>query len=70
LERFMSAISMGQSVDGALEQSDVLRDLVQSLMNGNGGSGLADALDKLAPLVTGVGAKEIVVEEVQKPRPR
>ena len=52
LERFMSAISMGQSVDGALEQSETLRDLVQGLMNGNGGAGLAEALDKLAPLVT------------------
>jgi uncharacterized membrane protein YqiK len=70
LERFMSAISMGQSVDGALEQSDTLRELVQSLMNGNGGAGLAEALDKLAPLVTQVGGKEIVVEEVQKPLPR
>jgi len=70
LERFMSAISMGQSLDGALEQSDTLRELVQSLMNGNGGTGLAEALDKLAPLVTHVDGKEIVVEEVQKPRPR
>jgi len=70
LERFMSAISMGQSVDGALEQSETLRDLVQSLMNGNGGAGLAEALDKLSPLVTQVASKDIVVEEVQKPRPR
>src|SRR3954466_173350 len=70
LERFMSAVSMGQSVDGALEQSDTLRDLVQGLMNGNGGAGLAEALDKLAPLVTSVTSKDIVVEEVQKPRLR
>jgi len=69
LERFMSAISMGQAVDGALDQSETLRDLVQSLMNGNGGTGLAEALDKLAPLVTPAG-KEIVVEEVHHPRPR
>ncbi|HYQ03358.1 MAG TPA: hypothetical protein VER96_32005 [Polyangiaceae bacterium] len=69
LERFMNAISMGQSVDGALEQSDTLRELVQSLMSGsNNGAGLAEALDKLAPLVTQVGNKDIVVEEVQKPR--
>jgi len=39
-------------------------------MNGNGGAGLAEALDKLAPLVTQAPSKEIVVEEVQKPRPR
>ena len=64
LERFMSAISMGQSVDGALEQSDTLRDLVQSLMNGSGGAGLAEALDKLAPLVTHGEAKDVVVKEV------
>jgi uncharacterized membrane protein YqiK len=70
LERFMSAISMGQSVDGALEQSETLRDLVQHLMNGNGSSGLADALDKLAPLVTRVDGKDIVVEEVPVPRSR
>ncbi|HYQ42795.1 MAG TPA: hypothetical protein VER11_12530 [Polyangiaceae bacterium] len=71
LERFMNAISLGQSVDGALEQSETLRELVQSLMSGNGASGgLAEALDKLAPLVTQVGNKDIVVEEVQKPRPR
>lgn len=71
LERFMSAISLGQSVDGALEQSDTLRELVQSLMNGNGGgAGLAEALDKLAPLVTQVAGKDIVVEEVPNRGPR
>jgi hypothetical protein len=70
LERFMSAISMGQSVDGALEQSDTLRELVQGLMNESGGVGLAEALDKLAPLVTQAQSRDIVVEEVQKPRPR
>ena len=69
LERFMSAISMGQAVDGALDQSETLRELVQSLMHGNGSTGLAEALDKLAPLVTQVGNKDIVVEEVQKPLP-
>ena len=68
LERFMSAISMGQSVDGALEQSDTLRELVQSLMNGNGGAGLAEALDKLAPLVTQVEAKDVIVKEVPRTR--
>ncbi|HEX7451877.1 MAG TPA: hypothetical protein VF294_06310 [Polyangiaceae bacterium] len=68
LERFMSAISMGQAVDGALEQSDTLRELVQSLMNGNGGAGLAEALDKLAPLVTQVEAKDVVVKEVPRTR--
>jgi len=70
LERFMSAISMGQSVDGALEQSDTLRELVQSLVSGNGGAGLAETLDKLAPLVTPVTDKEILVEAVQNPRSR
>ena len=70
LERFMSAISLGQSVDGALDQSDTLRDLVQSLMNGQGGADLAQALDKLAPLVTHVEAKDVVVKEVHNPRPR
>jgi uncharacterized membrane protein YqiK len=68
LERFMSAISMGQAVDGALEQSDTLRDLVQSLMSGSGGAGLAEALDKLAPLVTQVEAKDVVVKEVPRTR--
>jgi uncharacterized membrane protein YqiK len=68
LERFMSAISMGQSVDGALEQSDTLRELVQSLMNGSAGAGLAEALDKLAPLVTQAEAKDVVVKEVPRPR--
>ncbi len=70
LERFMSAISMGQAVDGALGQSDTLRDLVQSLMNGGGGAGLAEALDKLGPLVTQVEAKDVVVKEVHDKRPR
>lgn len=70
LERFMSAITLGQSVDGALEQSDVLRDLVQSLMNGSGGADLAQALDKLAPLVVPSEreAKDVVVKEVPRPR--
>ncbi|MEO6600258.1 MAG: hypothetical protein ABIQ16_10325 [Polyangiaceae bacterium] len=63
LERFMSAISMGQAVEGAMDQSDTLRDVVQSLMNGNGGVDLAQALDKLAPLVTHAEAKEVVVNE-------
>ena len=70
LERFMSAISLGQSVDGALDQSETLRDLVQSLMNGNGGADLAQALDKLAPLVAHGESKDVVVKEVHNPRPR
>jgi hypothetical protein len=65
LERFMSAISLGQSVDGALEQSDTLRDLVRSLMTNGNGAGLADALDKLAPLVTQVEAKDLVIKEAR-----
>jgi uncharacterized membrane protein YqiK len=65
LERFMSAISLGQSVDGALEQSDTLRELVQSLMSNGGGNGLSEALDKLAPLVTQVEARDVVVKEVR-----
>jgi len=66
LERFMSAISLGQSVDGALEQSDALREIVQGLMSSNGnGSGLAEALEKLAPLVTQTEAKDVVVKEVR-----
>jgi uncharacterized membrane protein YqiK len=64
LERFMSAISMGQAVEGAMDQSDTLRDVVQSLLNGNGGVDLAQALDKLAPLVTHAEAKDVVVKEV------
>ena len=52
-QRFVSAVSLGQSVDGALEQSDTLRALVQNLASGenDGASGamLAAALDKLAP---------------------
>ena len=70
LERFMSAISLGQSVDGALDQSDTLRDLVQSLMNGNGGADLAQALDKLAPLVTHGESKEVIVKDAHPARPR
>lgn len=51
-QRFVSAISLGQSVDGALEQSDTLRALVENIANGEGGQGgavLAAALEKLAP---------------------
>jgi uncharacterized membrane protein YqiK len=52
-QRFVSAISLGQSVDGALEQSDTLRALVENIASsdGNGQSGavLAAALEKLAP---------------------
>jgi hypothetical protein len=52
-ERFVSAISLGQSVDGALEQSDTLRALVANLSSGDGngssGTALAAALEKLAP---------------------
>jgi uncharacterized membrane protein YqiK len=52
-QRFVSAISLGQSVDGALEQSDTLRALVESIAhgdgNGSGGAVLAAALEKLAP---------------------
>jgi len=70
LERFMSAISMGQAVDGALGQSDTLREIVQSLMNGKGDAGLAEALDKLAPLVTQGEAKDVVVKEVHDQRSR
>jgi uncharacterized membrane protein YqiK len=51
-QRFVSAISLGQSVDGALEQSDTLRALVENIAgdgNGQSGSALAAALEKLAP---------------------
>jgi uncharacterized membrane protein YqiK len=52
-QRFVSAISLGQSVDGALEQSDTLRALVENIAsgdgNGSGGAVLAAALEKLAP---------------------
>ena len=64
LERFMSAISLGQSVDGALDQSETLREVVQSLLSGAGGVDLAQALDKLAPLVAPGEAKGVVVKEV------
>lgn len=52
LERFMSAISLGQSVDGALEQSAALRALVHEVAGGsNGGSSdLAAALQDLVPV--------------------
>jgi uncharacterized membrane protein YqiK len=32
-QRFISAISLGQSVEGALDQSDVLKNLVEELMS-------------------------------------
>jgi hypothetical protein len=51
-QRFVSAISLGQSVDGALEQSDTLRALVENMAggsNGQSGAVLAAALEKLAP---------------------
>jgi uncharacterized membrane protein YqiK len=52
-QRFVSAVSLGQSVDGALEQSETLRALVENIASGDGsGSGgavLAAALEKLAP---------------------
>jgi uncharacterized membrane protein YqiK len=52
-QRFVSAISLGQSVDGALEQSDTLRALVENIANGDGngagGAVLAAALEKLGP---------------------
>jgi uncharacterized membrane protein YqiK len=51
-QRFVSAISLGQSVDGALEQSDTLRALVENIAgdgNGQSGAALAAALEKLAP---------------------
>jgi hypothetical protein len=50
-QRFVSAISLGQSVDGALEQSDTLRALVENIAGGDGSGGavLAAALEKLAP---------------------
>src|SRR3954468_5673471 len=60
LERFMSAISLGQSVDGALDQSETLRDVVHSLMNGSGGD-LMQTLDKLAPLVSQPQPSDVVV---------
>ncbi|MFZ5890578.1 MAG: SPFH domain-containing protein [Myxococcota bacterium] len=51
-ERFVGAISLGQSVDGALEQSETLRALVHNITrsDGNGASGavLAAAVEKLA----------------------
>ena len=69
LERFMSAISLGQSVDGALEQSDTLREIVKSLMQNGNGADLAAALDKLSPLVnTPPDGSDVVVKEVPRSR--
>jgi uncharacterized membrane protein YqiK len=50
-QRFVSAISLGQSVEGALEQSDTLRSLVEGIASGDGQAGpaLAAALEKMAP---------------------
>src|SRR6185295_8812246 len=52
-ERFVSAISLGQSMDGALEQSDTLRALVENIAgtgngDGAGSAALAAAVEKLA----------------------
>lgn len=58
-QRFVSAISLGQSVDGALEQSDTLRALVENIAgegNGQSGAMLAAALEKLAPKPEGKGS--------------
>lgn len=54
-QRFVSAISLGQSVEGALEQSDTLRSLVEGLANGENGPALAAALEKLTPKNDGEG---------------
>jgi uncharacterized membrane protein YqiK len=59
-QRFVSAISLGQSVEGALEQSDTLRALVENIAsngdgNGAGNAVLAAALEKLAPQGPGKG---------------
>ncbi len=51
-QRFVSAISLGQSVEGALEQSDTLRALVDNMAgdgDGQSGAAIAAALEKLAP---------------------
>jgi uncharacterized membrane protein YqiK len=50
-QRFVSAISLSQSVEGALEQSDTLRSLVEGIANGDGQTGpaLAAALERMAP---------------------
>ena len=49
-QRFVSAISLGQSMDGALEQSDALRALVTDLMQRSDGSdsAIGAVLEKLA----------------------
>jgi hypothetical protein len=62
-QRFVSAISLGQSVDGALEQSDTLRAIVSDLVarpdgsgNGNGGGqALTAVLGELAALSSKAG---------------
>ncbi len=54
-QRFVSAISLGQSVEGALEQSDTLRSLVEGLSSGEGGPALAAALEKMSGKGDGKG---------------
>lgn len=64
-ERFVNAVSFGQSVDGALEQSQALRALVSELTaTGSDGSALAAALEQLAPLVTGAARMKPMPGEV------
>jgi len=58
-QRFVSAISLSQSMDGALEQSDTLRALVTDLMQRSDGesSALGAVLEKLA-----VSAAQLPIE--------
>ena len=49
-QRFVSAISLGQSVDSTLEQSDTLRALLREVVSSSDGDGsLLAALEKLSP---------------------
>lgn len=45
-QRFISAISLGQSIDGALEESESLRALVSELSGNGNGDGSADLLGR------------------------
>jgi hypothetical protein len=63
-ERFVSAISLGQSVEGTLGESETLRALLKEVVTSGsdgGGNALAAALDKLGvPLVADAIRAEVV----------
>jgi len=61
-ERFMRAVTVGQSIDGAIEQSDTLKQLVGGMLNGHDGNAVGVVSEALASASKGQSVQGLLTQ--------